>query len=324
VKAGAIAAGLAAAFALSPLADAQAPAKVVRIGYLTPTKVVAREAAFREAMASLGYVEGKNLKLEYRNADGRFDRLPALAEELVRLDVDVIVASLTQATLAAKSATNRIPIVMGAVGDPVGAGIVPNFAKPGGNVTGVSLSAIDVMGKLLELLREVRPSLARVAVLFNPANPVFQAQQLDAARAAAAKLGVELVLVEARQPEALERAFRAIAAARTDGLLVLGDPILAAHVQRIARFAIEQKLPTVSGFATYTEAGGLVSYGADFQDAFRRVAFYVDRIVRGARPADLPVEQATRFELVLNMKTAHAVGIAMPSTLVSRADRVIR
>lgn len=308
----------------APAVQAQAPAKVARIGYLTPTPNAERLAAFREGMAARGYTEGKNLVLEVRDAQGRFERLPALAQELVRLDVDVIVASLTQASLAAKGATTTIPIVMAAVGDPVGAGIVRSLAKPGANITGNSLATIDVLGKLFELLRELRPSLARIAILVNPANPVFGAQQLGEAKAAAEKLRVEIVVIEARQAQALEGAFNAIATSRADGLLILGDPMFATHAERIARFALDRRLPAVSGFSVFPDAGGLASYGADFNEAFRRAAGHVDQILRGARPADLPVEQATRFELVVNLRTAQALGVAPPPSMIARADRVIQ
>ena len=307
-----------------PAADAQTLAKVVRLGYLTPTARPELEAAFREELSRLGYVEGRSLVIEYRNANGRFERLPELAAALVRLDVDVIVAVVTQAAVAAKAATTTIPIVMVAVGDPVGAGLVASLARPGGNITGNSGANVDVVGKQLELLREVLPGASRVAALWNPTNAVFGTQQLNEARPAAARLNIELQAVEAARPEALAGAFDTIAKARPDALLVTGDPMFGTQAERIARLALERRLPTVGGFANYTDAGALLSYGASFDESYRRAAVYVDRIVRGAKPADLPVERPTRFELVVNVRTAKALGITIPPALASRADRLVQ
>lgn len=319
---GALASVLVGIVTLPHAACAQPPGKVVRIGYLAPIAHAEREAAFREALSKLGYVEGRNLKIEYRSGDGNFERLPGLAAELVRLNVDVIVAVVTQATLAAKGATSTIPIVMVAVGDPVSAGLVASLARPGSNVTGNSGSTVDVVGKQLELLREVLPRVSRVAVLWNPTNPVFQALQLKEAKAAAARLRIELQLVEAKRPDALESAFQTIAAARPDAVLVMGDPMFTTRAEQIAHLALARRLPTVSGF--YADDGILIAYGSNFEELHRRAAVYVDRILKGAKPADLPVERPTRFELVINVKTAKALGITIPPALASRADRLIQ
>ena len=308
---------------VSVSSDAQQPAKTTRVGYLTPISQPAREQVFRQELRRLGYVEGQNIALEYRSANGSFERLPDLAAELVGLKVDIIVAVVTQAALAAKNATGTIPIVMIGVGDPVGAGLVASLARPGGNVTGTSTVAADVVGKQLELLREMLPKVSRVAVLWNPANPVFQKQQVDEAKAAAAKLNVQLQFVEARTPDELDRALAAIAKQRTDALFVLSDPVFGVHVARITDFAAKHRLPTVSGPREYADAGALMTYGPSFPEAFQRAATYVDRILKGTRPADLPVEQPTKFELVINAKTAKALAVRIPQSLVLRADQVV-
>jgi putative tryptophan/tyrosine transport system substrate-binding protein len=307
---------------LSTAANAQPPAKIVRIGFLAAVPHAEREAAFRQELASLGYVEGRNLVIEYRTAEGRFERLPELAAELVRTNVDVIVAVVTQAAVAAKSATSTIPIVMIAVADPVAAKLVTSLARPGGNVTGNSSVTADLLGKQLELLREVLPRASRVAALWNPTNTVFQTLQLKEARAAASRLGIELQVVEATRPEALEGAFQAIAKARPDALLVMGDPMFTAQAERIARLALERRLPTVTGI--FSDGGILLAYAPNFEDLHRRAAVYVDRILKGDRPADLPVERPTRFELIVSARTAKALGITIPPALVARADRVVQ
>ena len=309
--------------ALSTAADAQAPAKAVRIGFLAPVSHTEREAVFRDALSKLGYVEGRNLTIEYRSADGNFERLPGLAAELARLKVDVIVAVVTQAALAAKAATSTIPIVFVAVADPVGSALVTSLARPGGNVTGNSIAAVDVVGKQLELLRELLPGVSRVAALWNPTNTVFAGQQLKEAKAAAARLGIELQIVEADKPEALENAFQKIAASRHGAVLVLGDPMFGAHADRIARLALERRLPTVGNLGASAEAGIVIAYGANFEEMYRRAAVYVDRVLKGAKPADLPVERPTRFELIVNARTAKALGITIPPALATRADRVV-
>jgi putative ABC transport system substrate-binding protein len=309
--------------AAPPASDAQAPTRVPRIGYLAPVSLPAREEIFFQELRRLGYSEGQSIAIEYRSAGGRFERLPGLAAELVALKVDVIVAVVTQAALAAKKATGTIPIVMLGVSDPVGSGLIASLARPGGNVTGTSSTAAEVVGKQVELLRELLPGVSRVAALWNPANPVFQQQQLGEARAAAAKLRVPLHVVEVRTPAELDRAFTAMAKERADALLVLGDPLFASQIARIAELAVKHRLPTVGGSPDYAAAGILATYGPDYLDGYRLAATYVDRILKGARPAELPVEQTAKFELVINARTARALGVTIPQSLAVRADRVI-
>lgn len=305
-------------------ADAQRSGKVPRIGYLTPITQPSREEVFRDGLRQLGYEDGPSIAIEYRSAEGRFERLPALAAELAGLEVEVIVAVVTQAALAAKTATRTIPIVMVGVADPVGTGLVASLAQPGGNVTGTSSVAADVVGKQLELLHQVLPKMSRIAALWNPANRVFQQRQLAEASAAATKLRIQLQLVEARTPEDLDRAFAGLARPRPDALLVLGDPLFTAHAARIAGLAIGQRLPTVGATREYAEGGGLLAYGPDYPEAWRRATAYVDRILKGARPGELPVEQSTKFDLVINARTARTLGITIPPSVVARADHVIQ
>jgi len=303
--------------------DAQRSAKGARIGYLTPSSQPAREEVFRRELSRLGYVEGPDFAIEYRSANGSFERLPDLAAELVALKVDVLVAVVTHAALAAKKATATIPIVMVGVSDPVGVGLVASIARPGGNVTGTSTLAADVVGKQLEVLKALLPKASRVAALWNPANPVFQQLQLGEAKAAAAKLRIQLQLFEARTPERLEPAFALMAKQRPDALSILGDPMFSAQGARIAELAARHRIPAVSGTSDYADAGGLITYGPNYPEAYRRSATYVDRILKGGRPADLPVEQPTKFELVINAKAAAALGITIPRSLAGRADRVV-
>jgi putative ABC transport system substrate-binding protein len=303
--------------------DGQPAAKVARIGYLTPTSQPAREEVFRQELRRFGYAEGQNIVLEYRSANGSYDRLPDLAAELVALKVDVLVTVVTQAALAAKNATATIPIVMVGVSDPVGVGLVASLARPGGNVTGTSTMAADVVGKQLESLREMLPKASRVATLRNPANFVFQKLQLGEAKAAAAKLKVQLQLFEARTPNQLDGAFTSMARQRPDALLILADPMFGSQWARIAELAARHRIPAVSGAREYADAGGLMTYGPDFLEAYQRAGRYVDQILKGGRPADLPVEQSTKFELVINARTAAALGITIPRSLVGRADRVV-
>ena len=306
-----------------PLSNAQRSARVVRIGYLTPSAQPAREEAFRRELTRLGYAEGPDFAIEYRSANGRFERLPDLAAELVALKVDVLVAVVTHAALAARKATATIPIVMVGVSDPVRVGLVSSVARPGGNVTGTSTLAADLVGKQLEVLEELLPRASRVATLWNPANPVFQHSQLGEAKVAAAKLRVRLQLFEARTPERLEPAFTLMAKQRPDALLILADPMFSSHWARIADLAARHRIPAVSGTSDYADAGGLITYGPNYVEAYRRSATYVDRILKGGRAADMPVEQPTTFELVINMKAAAALGIRIPRSLAGRADRVV-
>lgn len=307
-----------------PLAsDAQRSAKVTRIGYLAPSSQPAREEVFRRELSRLGYVEGPDFAIEYRSANGSFERLPDLAAELVALKVDVLVAVVTQASLAAKKATDTIPIVMVGVSDPVGAGLVTSLARPGGNVTGTSALVATVVGKQLELLKELLPKASRVATLWNPANSVFQKVQLGEAQAAAAKLKVQLQLFEARSPEQLDRTFTLMAKQRPDALLILADPMFGAHWARIAELAARHRIPAASGTTDFAHAGGLITYGPDLLESYRRSATYVDRILKGGKPAELPIEQSTKFELVINAKAAAALGITVPRSLAGRADRMV-
>ena len=303
--------------------DGQPAAKVARIGYLTPTSQPAREEVFRQELRRLGYAEGQNIVLEYRSANGSYDRLPDLAAELVGLKVDVLVTVVTHAALAAKKATATIPIVMVGVSDPVGVGLVASLARPGGNVTGTSALAANVVGKQLESLREMLPKASRVATLWNPANSVFQKLQLAEVKAAATKLKVQLQLFEARTPDQLDHAFTSIARQRPDALLILADPMFGAHWARIAELAARHRIPAVSGSREYADAGGLMTYGPDYFEVYQRAGRYVDQILKGGRPADLPVEQSTKFELVVNARAAAGLGITIPRSLVGRADRVV-
>jgi putative tryptophan/tyrosine transport system substrate-binding protein len=315
-----------AAAAWPHAALAQQAGKTPRIGYLSPgssTAELARDEAFRQGLRELGYIEGSNILIEYRFAEGKFERLPGLAAELVRLDVDVIVALVTQASIAAKHATKTIPIVMVAVSDPLGSGLVASLSRPGGNVTGTSSMTSEVAGKSLEMLKEVVPTVDRVAVLWNPDNAIFQAQLLREAQLAAGRLGIELRTHAARGPDDLDRAFAAIPAEGAGALFVLADPILAIHRKRIVDFAEKSRLPAMYGIKDYAAVGGLMSYTANMRDQFRRAAAHMDKILKGAKPADIPVEQPTSFELVINLRTAKALGIEVPPTLLARGDEVI-
>jgi putative ABC transport system substrate-binding protein len=314
---------LGGAAAMPIAARAQQTGKVPRIGYLAPRGVLPREEAFRQRLRELGYVEGKNIVIEYRHAEGKFDRLPALAEELVRLEVDVIVTVVTQASLAAKHATKTIPIVIVAVSDPLGTGLITSLARPGGNITGTSAMNSEVVGKSLELLKETVPTVSRVGVIWNPENAIFQAQMLRETQLAAGRLGVELRIVAVRNLEEFGPAFADLTSAHAGALLVLPDPAYTPDAARIAHLAAKRRLPAMYGVREHAAAGGLMSYGTNFADLFRRAADYVDKILKGTKPADLPVEQPTRFEFVINLKTARALGIDIPPTLLARADELI-
>lgn len=308
-------------------AQAQQPKKVARIGFLTAASRTG-SAHFTEALLQglreLGYVEGQNISIEYRWADGKFERLPELAAELVRLKVDVIVAVVTQASLAAKNATGTIPIVMVAVANPVDSGLVASLARPGANITGTSAMADEVVGKQLELLKETLPKISRVAAMWNPANPVFQKLQLRAVEATARVLNVSLESVEARDLADIERAFATIAKERTRALLVMSDPVFTTHRGRIGDLAVKHRLPAVTGAREYAEAGILMTYGPSYSESSRRAATYVDKILKGAKPADIPVERSTKFELVINLNTAKQIGLTIPQSVLYRADKVIR
>ena len=313
--------------ALSFPAGAQQAKKIPRIGFLASVSASSdtdRIEAFRQGLRELGYVEGQNVTIEYRWADGKFEQLPDLAAELVRLKVDVIVAVVTQASLAAKKATGTIPIVMVGVSDPVGSGLVASLARPGTNITGTSSMTAEIIGKLLELLKETVPKISRVAALWNPANSVFQALQLRETEVAARALGMQLQILEARGPDEIDRAFAAMVKERTKALLILGDPVFTSHRKRIADLAAKYRLPAVSGTREYVEAGGLMAYGPSFPDMHRRAATYVDKILKGTKPADLPVEQPKKFEFIINLKTAKQIRLTIPPNVLARADKVIR
>jgi putative ABC transport system substrate-binding protein len=315
-------------FALCQSAEAQQPKKILRIGYLSsfhPTSESDRSEGIRLALRELGYIEGQNIATEYRYAEGKRERLSEVATELVRLKVDIIVvAGGTGIIQAAKNATKTIPIVMtGGGSDPVEAGLVESLARPGGNVTGTTTFARELAGKRLELLKDAVTKLVRVAVLYDPANSgdIVEVKELLPADARALKLTIQHW--EIRAVDDFEKVFAALNKERPDGLYVTGSPLMGANRKRIADFALKSRLPSVSNRA-YVDAGGLMSYGADLADSYRRVAIYVDKILKGAKPADLPVEQPKKFEFVINIKTAKQIGVTIPQSLLYRADRVIK
>jgi putative ABC transport system substrate-binding protein len=319
---------LAGGLLTAPLAaQGQQAGKVYRIGVLVggsrPDSVQVREA-FRQGLLDLGYVEGRNVIIEYRFADGRLDRFPQFATELVRVKVDVIFAPGTAAAQASMKSTATIPIVIATAGNPVGDRLIGSLARPGGNVTGLTmLAGPELGGKYLELLKESAPSVSRVAVLWNPLTPP-ETGLLKEAETAARVLGLEVQPVSMRRPEEIEGAFTAMSRARADGLIVMPDALFLHLRVRIADLAGKARLPAMYGFRENVEAGGLMSYGASLPDLFRRAAGYVVRILKGAKPADLPIEQPTKFELVINLKTAKALGLTIPQSVLLRADEVIQ
>jgi putative ABC transport system substrate-binding protein len=317
---------LALSLALAPLAaEGQQAGKLPRIGFLgtrTLPDTSPNLDAFREGLRELGWTEGQNIVIDYRFAEGRFDRLPALATELVRLKADIIVAHNTQGAAAAKNATETIPIVMLFVADPVGLGFIASLARPG-NITGLAGSAgLEIFGKQLGLLKEAVPQVRRVAILSNPGNPA-QPIAVRELNIAARSLEVQLQFLEARGPNEFDGAFAAMAKERVGALLVVADALFALHRTRLADLAARSRRPAMYWTRPHVEAGGLMSYGASVSDVFRRAATYVDKILKGAKPADLPVEQPIRFELVINLKTAKALGLTIPQSLLQRADQVI-
>jgi putative ABC transport system substrate-binding protein len=313
---------------LAPLAaGAQPPTKIPRVGLLlfgSPSDSATRFVeAFRQGLRELGYVEGQNIAIEDRHAEGREHRLPDLAADLVRLKVDVIVAVGRLAASVARNATKTIPIVMGSTSDPVGSGLVASLARPGGNLTGLSILASELSGKRLELLKEMVPRISRVAVLAYPANPAL-ALQLRETQVAARTLGLQLQILEVRSPDDLDRAFGAAKKERAGALNILPSAFYAAHRKKLVDLAAESRLPAMYDSREYVEAGGLMAYGPNLSDLYRRAAGYVDKILKGAKPADLPVEQPTKFELVINLKTAKALGLTIPPSLMLQADEVIQ
>jgi putative ABC transport system substrate-binding protein len=313
-------------FALGGSAEAQQPARIHRIGILFPTSASffsARDEAFRRRLREHGYVEGKNIVIDYRYADGKPDRVPELAAELVGLKVDVIVTVSPSATLAAKKASGTIPIVFAAANDPVGTGHVSSLARPGGNITGLSLMVPDLDGKRLELLKEAVPSVARVAFLWNPSgsrgNPAFTVME-----AAAKALGLELLSLEVRSLDDFEGAFARAKKERAQALITTTGALINTQQRRVLDFAAKNRLPAIYHYTEFVEAGGLMSYGPDNMDVLRRAADFVDKILKGTKPADMPVEQPTKFEFLVNMNAAKQIGLTIPQKVLARADRVTR
>jgi putative ABC transport system substrate-binding protein len=308
-------------------AEAQQAAKVARIGYLSTNLAASPHLpeAFRQGLRDLGYVEGRNVVIEYRGAEGKRERLPALAAELVALKVDVLVAITTLEALAAKQATSTIPIVFAAVADPVTSGLVTSLARPGGNVTGLSLLGPELVGKRLELLTQAVPGISRIAFLWYPRAVGERTEKdfLKGTDVAARALGVRLQVVEARGPENFVRAFSEMNTARADALYVSGASMFANERSRLVDLAAKHRLPAVYAWREFVEAGGLMAYGPNVADLFRRAATYVDKILKGAKPGDLPVEQPTKFELVINLRAAKALELTIPQSILARADQVI-
>jgi putative ABC transport system substrate-binding protein len=309
-------------FAFADL-GAQPASKVPRVGFLHPGAPPNSSAdVFTRSLRELGYVEGRSIAIEFRWAEGRLERLPGLAAELVRLKVDVIVVGSTPAIRAVAQATKTIPVVMTVVADPVASGFVTSLARPGGNLTGLTLISPELSGKRIELLREAAPRLTRLAVLWNPSNP-SHGETLKESETRARTLGLRTMPVEVRRAEDIDRAFTTIARERASALFVLDDVLLFEERQLIAELALRNRLPTVFGISGFAEAGGLMAYGARQSDLYRRAALFVDRILKGAKPANLPIEQPTSFELVINLKTAKTLGLTIPDALRLRADRLL-
>ncbi len=308
-----------------PLA-ARAQVSLRRIGYLGSGSVSGSAQyleAFRQGLRNLGWVEGQNIAIVYRFAEGSLERLPDLAAELVRLNVDVMLAAATPAAVAASNATKAIPVVFTNVGDPVGLGLIASLARPGGNVTGLAYSVgLEVFGKQLEILKEAVPGLGRAAILWNPANPA-QALAISNIKSASQSLGLQLQLLEARAPGEFEAAFAAMGEARVTALVIVANSVFIQHRAALAQLAEKHRLPSMYGIRENVDAGGFIYYGHDAREQSRRSATYVDKILKGAKPADLPVQQPTKFELVINLRTAKALGLTVPPTLLARADEVI-
>jgi putative ABC transport system substrate-binding protein len=304
---------------------ARAEPKIPRVGYMG-NSTQALEAnligAFRDGLRELGYDEGRNIVIEYRWADGNYAQFPTLVAELIAAKVDVIVTAGTPAALAVKKATTTVPLVMVAVGDPVGTGLVPSLARPGGNLTGLSSIAPDLEGKRLELLREVVPTLSHVAVFFNLLNP-FHVVSMRNAHTAAEAMGLKLQQHDIRKSEDLDDAFATIRKERPDGLLILADRVFLHNRQRMMDFTEEQRLPNVNAYTELVEAGGLMSYGPSYEDMHKRAAIYVNKIIKGAKPADLPIEQPSKFTFVINLKAAKILGVTIPPSLLTLADKVL-
>jgi putative tryptophan/tyrosine transport system substrate-binding protein len=312
--------------AATHLADAQQAKKVPRIGYLAAagTAVASgRLEAFRQGLRALGYVEGKDIVIEYRNAAGKLDQVPQNVAELVRLKVDVIVTAGPTDTRAAKEATSTIPIVMARDSDPVGSGFVVSLARPGGNITGLATLSPEISGKRLELLKEIVPKLSRVAVLGSSTNP-GNAQSLKETELAAGAFKVQLQYLDVLDPKDIETVFRGASKGRAEAVLGLGGPVLNSHRTQVVELTAKSRLPAIYDRRDFAEAGGLMSYGVSLTDLDRRAAWYVDKILKGAKPADLPVELPTKFEFVINLKAAKQIGVTIPPNVLARADKVIK
>jgi putative ABC transport system substrate-binding protein len=308
------------------IAEAQPLTKHSRIGFLnvgTPATSPARQEVFRQGLRDLGYLEGKNIVIEWRYAEGKPDRLPAIAADLVRLKVDVIVTGGGISTRSAKDATVTIPIVMTQDIDPVGNGFVASLARPGGNITGLSTLAPEISGKQMELLKEIVPKFARVAVLGTTTNP-GNAQALKETELAAGAFKVQLQYLDVLGSKDIDTGFQTASKARADAVLVLISSVLNTHRAPVVNLAVKSRLPVIYPFPEFVEAGGLISYGVSFADLWRRAATYVDKILKGAKPADLPVEQPTKFELIINLKAAKQIGLTIPPNVLVRADKVIK
>ena len=312
--------------AVAVIAEAQQPKKVPRIGYLTASTPVAQlpgTEALREGLREFGYVEGQNIAIEFRYAEEKPEQLPALAAEMVRLKVDVIVTGGPTATRTAKETTNTVPIVMSQDSDPVGNGFVASLARPGGNITGLATLSPELSGKRLELLKEIVPKLNRVAVLGTSTNP-GNAQGLKETELAAKAFRMQLQYLDVRDPKDIEIAFREASREQADAVLVLGGPVVLPQRTKVAELAVKNRLPAIYNRPEFVEAGGLVSYSASYTDMSRRAATYVDKILKGAKPADLPVEQPTKFEFIINLKAAKQIGLTIPPNVLARADKVIK
>jgi len=316
--------GLGAVLAAPRAAEAQQPAPRWRIGVLlvllSPTGKEAQ--AFRQGMRDAGYVEGRDVVVEWRSAEGDYARLPQLAADLVERKVDVIVADTTQATQAARGATSTVPIVMAIVADPVGSGVVANLSQPGGNITGLSIMLAELSAKRLQLLKDAIPRLTKVGVLWNPPT-AYHAKALQNLKAVAPSLAMELSVVSARTPEEIGAAFEALDRAHVEALFLLDCPPFFTHRTTILKLAMKARLPVISGERPYAEEGALISYGPSYEDQLRRTTEYVDKILKGGKPSNLPIAQPTKFDLVINMKAAKALGLTIPPSLLLRADQVI-
>ena len=312
--------------AVAVIAEAQQPQKVPRIGFLatvSPSTISDRVEAFRQGLRELGYVEGKNIVVEWRYAEGKLDRLPALAAELVRLKTDIIVTAGPQATRRAKEATVTIPIVMGFDNDPVGSGFVASLPRPGGNITGLSTLAPEISGKQLELLKEIVPKLSRVAVL-GDSNEPGNAQALKEVELAAGAFKVQLQYLDVLNLKDIENSFQSASKQRAGAVIVLAGPVMPAHRTEVVNLAAKNRLPAMYFRSDFVEAGGLMTYNVNYNDLFRRAATFVDKILKGRMPADLPVEQSTKFELIINLKAAKQIGLTIPPNVLARADKVIK